>query len=103
MTEKRFVEIENEWVKDTETGDEWEYAIECMSTLNQLFDIATNLGDFRSFITEDMQKTKEENEQLKKEKQELEQFKLSIISFAECNENINHRTLNELIELIDYD
>lgn len=34
---------------------------------------------------------------------ELEQFKLSIISFAECNENINRRTLNDLIELIDYD
>ena len=34
---------------------------------------------------------------------ELERFKLSIISFAECNENINRRTLNDLIELIDYD
>ena len=34
---------------------------------------------------------------------ELERFKLSIISFAECDENINRRTLNDLIELIDYD
>lgn len=38
---KRFVEIENEWVKDIETDDEWEYAIECISTLNQLSNIAT--------------------------------------------------------------
>ena len=44
-----------------------------------------------------------ENEQLKQENQELRHFKLSIKSFAECNDNINRRTLNDLIEGIDYD
>lgn len=48
--------------------------------------------------------TKEnENEQLKEENQELRHFKLSIKAFAECNDNINRRTLNDLIGEIDYD
>ena len=45
----------------------------------------------------------EENEQLKQENQELRHFKLSIKAFAECNDNINRRTLNDLIWVIDYD
>ena len=45
----------------------------------------------------------EENEQLKQENQELRHFKLSIKAFAECNDNINRRTLNDLIGVIDYD
>ena len=44
-----------------------------------------------------------ENEQLKEENQELRHFKLSIKAFAECNDNINRRTLNDLIGEIDYD
>jgi len=50
-----------------------------------------------------IQNLQDENEQLKQENQELSHFKLSIKAFAECNENINRKTLNELIELINYD
>lgn len=78
MTEKRYVEelwaYDDIMVKDNETGEElWN---------NMIFE-----------------RMNEQDERVK----ELEQFKLSIISFAECNENINSRTLNDLIELVDYD
>ena len=51
----------------------------------------------------DMGRLDEENEQLKEENQELRYFKLSIKAFAECNGNINRRTLNDFIGGIDYD
>jgi hypothetical protein len=36
MTEKRFVESDGECVRDNLTGDDWNYAIECLNVLNHL-------------------------------------------------------------------
>lgn len=69
-----------------------------VSSIDYYYCIDTNDG--KGLTENDMlNRLNEQDERVK----ELEQFKLSIISFAECNENINSRTLNDLIELVDYD
>ena len=69
-----------------------------VSSIDYYYCIDTN--DDKGLTENDMlNRLNEQDERVK----ELEQFKLSIISFAECNENINSRTLNDLIELVDYD
>ena len=53
---KRFIEIEDEWIKDIETGDEWEYAIECMPILNYLIEENKELKKHNKRLHQDLHK-----------------------------------------------
>ena len=76
---------------------------ELKQRVNLLSDEITAQGIVIEGYQDRNKKLFEENEQLKQENQELRHFKLSIKAFAECNDNINRRTLNDLIGVIDYD
>ena len=71
--------------------------------LNEIPPILTHTDNQRDEFLNGLNNLYKENEQLKQENQELRHFKLSIKAFAECNDNINRRTLNDLIGGIDYD
>ena len=74
MTEKRFTEIvSTQKVIDNQTGKEYNCLIDddLLKLLNELHEGNEQLkqennlkGDFREFITKDIQKTKEENQRL---------------------------------------
>lgn len=87
----------------TELNRNWEQTLRFEQYLKHHSEMVLNYEDKIDELKNENRLLKATLKQEEEVSKELEQFKISIIAFAECNENINRRTLNELIEGIDYD
>lgn len=86
-----------------ELNSNWEQTLRFEQYLKHNSEMIINYEDKIDELKNENRLLKATLKQEEEVSKELEQFKISIIAFAECNENINRRTLNELIEGVDYD